>query len=232
MNLQDPKIGEMPKLEQVIRGVKQERAKRSPGKRTRLPVTPEILLKLRGVWEASSKHHNSITLWAACCLCYFGFLRSGQITVPSELAYDSGEHLNFSDIAVDSVANPSMLKVRIKASKTDPFRQGVDIFIGKTDNKLCPVAAMTLLSYLAKRGNNEGMLFHYEDKKLLSQDRFVASVREVQLESTTSPTQVIASALGQLQQLGNVAYHLRQSRPLVVGKVQHTCCTSDCQGKN
>ena len=176
MNLQDPKIGEMPKLEQVIRGVKREHAKRSPGKRTRLLITPEILLKLRGVWEASSKHHNSIMLWAACCLCYFGFLRSGEITVPSESAYDSGEHLNFSDIAVDSVANPSMLKVRIKASKTDPFRQGVDIFIGKTDNKLCPVAAM--LSYLAKRGNNEGMLFHYEDKKLLSRDRFVASVRE------------------------------------------------------
>ena len=64
----------------------------------------------------------------------------------------------------------------IKASKTDPFRQGVDKFIGKKDNKLCPVAAM--LAYLAKRGNHKGMLFHYEDKKLLSHDQFMASVRE------------------------------------------------------
>ena len=118
----------MPKLEQVIRGVKQEHAKRSPGKYTRLPI---ILLMLRGVWEASSKHHNSIMLWVACCLCYFGFLRSGEITVPSESSYDSGEYLNFSDVAMDSVANPSMLKVRIKASKTDPFRQAVDIFYMK-----------------------------------------------------------------------------------------------------
>ena len=115
-------------------------------------------------------------LWAACCLCYFGFLRSGEITVPSKSSYNSGEHLDFQDVAVDSVACPSMLKVRIKASKTDPFQQGVDIFIGKMYNKLCPVAAM--LSYLAKRGNHEGMLFHYEDKKLLLRDRFVASVRE------------------------------------------------------
>ena len=176
LNFKDPKIGEMPKLEQVMRGVKREHAKHSPGKRTRLPITPEILLKLRGVWEASSKQHNSIMLWAACCLCYFGFLRAGEITVPAESAYDPGEHLNFSDVAVDSISNPSMLKVKIKASKTDPFRQGVDIFIGKTDNKLCPVAAM--LAYLAKRGNHKGMLFHYEDKKLLSRDRFVASVRE------------------------------------------------------
>ena len=114
-------------------------------------------------------------LWAACCLCYFGFLRAGEITVPSESAYDPGEHLNFSDIAVDSISNPSMLKVKIKASKTDPFRQGVDIFIRKTDNKLCLIAA--ILAYLAKRGNHKGMLFHYEDKKLLSRDRFVISVR-------------------------------------------------------
>ena len=68
LNFKDPKIGEMPKLEQVMRGVKREQAKCSPGKRTRLPITPEILLKLRGVWEASSKQHNSIMLWAACCL--------------------------------------------------------------------------------------------------------------------------------------------------------------------
>ena len=69
-----------------------------------------------------------------------------------------------------------MLKVKIKASKTDPFRQGVDMFIEKTDNKLCPVAA--ILAYLAKRGNHKGMLFYYEDKKLLSRDRLVTSVRE------------------------------------------------------
>ena len=145
-------------------------------KHARLPIIPEILLKLRRVWEASSKQHDSIMLWAACCLCYFGFLRSGEITVPSESAYDPGEHLNYSDVAVDSISNPSLLKVTIKASETDPFQQGVDIFIGKTDNKLCPVTAM--LSYLAKRGSTEGMLFHFENKKLLTRERFVASVRE------------------------------------------------------
>ena len=176
MNLQEPRIREMPKLEQVIRGVKREHAKHLPGKRVRLPITPEILLKLRGVWEARSKNHNAIMLWGACCLCYFGFLRAGEITVPSEAAYDPGEHLNFADVAVDSISNPQLLKVKIKASKTDPFRLGVDLLIGKTGNKLCPVAAM--LSYMAKRGSEEGMLFYYEDRKLLTRDRFVASVRE------------------------------------------------------
>jgi len=77
---------------------------------------------------------------------------------------------------VDSISNPTLLKVRIKASKTDPFRQGVELFIGKTGNRLCPVAA--LLAYLAKRGNKEGMLFHFEDGRLLTRDRFVSRVRE------------------------------------------------------
>ena len=176
MSMHDPKIGDMPKLEQVIKGVKREHAKRAPGKRARFPITPDILLVLRGVWEAQKKQHDPIMPWAAFCLCYFGFLRAGEITVPSEAAYDPGVHLNFADVTVDSISDPQLLRVKIKASKTDPFRQGVEIFIGRTGNKLCPVSAV--LSYLAKRGSVKGMLFRYKDRRLLTRDRFVASVRE------------------------------------------------------
>ena len=176
MNMRNLKLGDMPKLEQVIKGVKREHAMRSPGKQTRLPIMPDILLKLRKVWEAKSKHHDSIMLWGACCLCYLGFLRAGETTVPAESAYDPGEHLNCSDVTVDSISNPTLLKVRIKASKIDSFHQGVELFIGKTGNRLCPVAA--LLAYLAKRGYKEGMLFHFKDGKLLTRDHFVSSLRE------------------------------------------------------
>ena len=59
---------------------------------------------------------------------------SGEITIPSEAAYDKAVHLNMEDIAVDNVANPSTVKVVIKASKTDQFRKGVDIYLGRTHN--------------------------------------------------------------------------------------------------
>ena len=36
--------------------------------------------------------------------------------------------------------------MKLKCSKTDPFRAGVAIFLGHTDNVLCPVAAV--LAYL------------------------------------------------------------------------------------
>ena len=77
----------------------------------------------------------------------FGFLRSGEITTPSEAAYDSAVHLNMADISVNNSANPSVVKVKIKASKTDQFRRGVDIFVGRTHNQICPVEA--LMAYVA-----------------------------------------------------------------------------------
>ena len=80
-------------------------------------------------------------------------------------------------MSVDNRANPRMIKVRIKVSKTDPFRLGVDIFMGKTGNEICPVAAM--LAYLIKRGNKEGMLFHFIDGNLLTRERFVTPVKRV-----------------------------------------------------
>lgn len=90
--------------------------------------------------------------------------------------YDSSIHLNMADIAVDSTVNPVTAKVRIKASKTDQFRKGVDIYLGRTYNQLCPVEA--LMTFVAIRGKEQGFLFRLEDKRLLTRDRFVARVRE------------------------------------------------------
>ena len=65
-----------------------------------------------------------------------------------------------------TTTNPTLLKLRLKASKTDPFRKGIDVVVGRTNNKLCPVAAV--LAYLAVRGNGLGFLFKFQDGKLLT----------------------------------------------------------------
>ena len=65
-----------------------------------------------------------------------------------------------------------LIKLKIKASKTDHFRKGVDI-LGRTHNHLCPV-----LAYIAKRGKEQGLLFRFEDKRLLTKKGFVSRVRE------------------------------------------------------
>ena len=67
-------------------------------------------------------------VWAACCLGYFGFMRSGEFTTDrtAEAAVLA------ADVAVDSHSNPSLFKVRLRRAKTDPFGKGVEIYMGRT----------------------------------------------------------------------------------------------------
>jgi hypothetical protein len=96
-------------------------------------------------------------LWAACCMLFFGFLRAGDVTVPSMCQYDSGCHLSVGDVKLDSLVEPSLVSVNIKASKADPFRKGVVIYLGRTHKFLCPVAAVE--AYLAVSRSTPGPFF-------------------------------------------------------------------------
>ena len=172
----DPRIGDMPRLSQVMRGVKSQQAKEGRQGRPRLPITPSILCKLRQTWEHASGDFDHIMLWAASTTCFFGFMRAGEITIPSWDAYDPSAHLSFADIAVDDPSKPSLMEVRVKASKTDPFRKGVNLYMGRTNNDLCPITAM--MAYLAIRGDGDGPLFRFQNGQPLTRERFVAKVRE------------------------------------------------------
>ena len=83
-------------------------------------------------WGTGNWDH--IMLWASATLCFLGFFRSGEITVPSQSSFDRDVHLSFGDVSVDNQESPRQLRVRLKASKTDPFRAGVDVFVGATGN--------------------------------------------------------------------------------------------------
>ena len=175
----DPGMSNMPRLEQVVKGVKATQVKEGKKVKARLPITPELLLRMKHAWSQERRDNRDVVmLWAAVSLCFFGFLRAGEICVPSDSSYDEGAHLNFKDVSVDSMEKPSSLKIRIKASKTDPFQQGVDIFVGRTGNELCPVAAT--LAYMVQRGPGPGPgpLFKFQDGKPLTRQRFVARARE------------------------------------------------------
>ena len=115
-------------------------------------------------------------IWAACCLAFFGFLRLGELTVPSDKEYDPQTHLGLTDNSFDHPICPSRMAVVIKQSKTDPFRKGVTLSLGRTSNKLCPVAAMA--AYLVKRGQRPGPLFQFQDGRFLTRQRMVDYVQE------------------------------------------------------
>ena len=52
-------------------------------------------------------------------------------------------------------------KLTPEQSKTDPFRNGVKIIIGRAEGPLCPGAAV--LAYMALRGPGEGPLFRFQN---------------------------------------------------------------------
>ena len=126
----DPRAVAMPQLELALRGAKREQAGQRV--RPRLPITPVVLLKMRDVWQRSVSVQNSVMLWAACCLGFFGFLRAGEFTAPEDGHFDAGGHLSFKDISTNEKTPPQTMAVRIKQSKTDQFRVGVSIFLSKT----------------------------------------------------------------------------------------------------
>ena len=123
-------------------------------------------------WEMDRHNPDFIMLWAASCACFFGFLRSGEVTVPSMREYDPDGHLSEGDVSLDSQSEPSVIRIHIKASKTDPFRKGVYVYLGKTGNELCPV--MVMAAYMAVRGRLSG---HFVSSTPLSRELFVRHVR-------------------------------------------------------
>ena len=74
--------------------------------------------------------------------------------MPSVKEYYAEGHLSQGDVLLDNITRPTAVHVRIKTSKTDPFRKGVSVYLGQTGNEMCPVAAMT--AYLAVRGTSLG----------------------------------------------------------------------------
>lgn len=114
-------------------------------------------------------------LWAACCMGFFRFMRAGEFTVKSGHDTDQESCLTVCDVAVDSHTKPTMVRVHPKQSKTDPFRHGVDVFLGRTDATLCPVSA--ILAYCAVRSPIISPFFVFTDGTLLTRDRLVAAVR-------------------------------------------------------
>ena len=177
----DPFALEMPKLQYVLKGARIERSKTTSGaKRARLPITPDVLLKIKTVLDRNGQEFDSIMLWAAACVCYFGFLRSGEITIPTLGAFCPETHLSIRDVSVDRPGRPEIIHIKLKASKTDPFRKGVVISLGRTGKPLCPVVA--LLTYLAVRRGKEvdaGPLFRLKDGRPLTKPAFVERIKDV-----------------------------------------------------
>ena len=175
----EPNHAAMAKLKTVGNGLKRLQAASTLNRKNRLPITPELqnLRQIRHQWENKAQEYEVIMFWAVCCTAFFGFFRLGEILLQSGCTYDSNIHLSVGDVAVENVEDPKMVQISLKHSKTDQFGQGSKIYLGRTRNDLCPVAA--ILAYLVLRGNMQGPIFRFQNGSTLTKDRFITVVREV-----------------------------------------------------
>ena len=83
-------------LQYILQGIKRSEAQKQVEKIPRLPVSPSIQVETHlggGVFTAKQDYALGSLL--------SGFLRMGDMTVPSLEAYDLAVHLNKEDVAVD-----------------------------------------------------------------------------------------------------------------------------------
>ncbi len=176
LSLGDPfKNKAVPMLDYVLTGIKLVQARSGSPAKPGLPITLDLLERLRAEWLRTPHLPDNIMLWAAACTGFFGFLRAGEFTVPSSRDYDPEVHLNLQDLAIDSHSNPSLVRLRIKQSKTDPLRQGVDVFLGATNTNICPVQA--LVWYIAVRSPSPGPLFVFQSGSPLTRTSLISYVQ-------------------------------------------------------
>ena len=109
--------------------------------------------------------------------------------MPSEKEYkeyDPDVHLCYHNIKVDSHQNPTYPQVTLKASKMDPFRQGVTLYVGATQSNVSPVAAV--LSFYGSQRRYTRAALQRKGWEISHQGKFVAEVQSA-LRKAGYPTQ-------------------------------------------
>ena len=69
-----------------------------------------------------------------------------------------------------------LLSIHLKTSKCNQYGRGVEVFVGVTSNKLCPVAA--ILEFVVARGDQDGTFFLLGNGFPLTKFRFVSRVQQ------------------------------------------------------
>ena len=134
----------------------------------------------------------------ACCMAFCGFLRAGEITVTSLKEYDPDGPLS---ACLDSQTDPTVVRVHIKESKTNPFRKGVYVNLGRMENELRPVAAIS--AFLVVQCREASPFFHFASGAPYPGNCLLGGCKKLSSRGALMRRSIqdIASVLGLLQHL-------------------------------
>ena len=129
------------RVETMLKGIKKSEITTV---KKRLPLTNNIIKDIVVILRKGYFKSNIDQLMeAACVVAFVGFLRCGEFTVLQKFCPES--NICCEDIIF--LEDRAVLKLR--ASKTDIFRRGVDINLFQSNSDICPVAS--LKRYISSR---------------------------------------------------------------------------------
>ncbi|XP_062586591.1 uncharacterized protein LOC134248181 isoform X3 [Saccostrea cucullata] len=143
----------------------------------RLPITPHILVKIvHALKHTVSGKFNRRLLTAMFTLCFFAFLRVGEVTVKSQK--NSNRNLVLlQNLSIDPVrGGTKSMTLTLRHFKHHDSGRPVSLQIAaQTCKSICPVKAMQ--KYLSVRSKCQGPLFSFDGQKPISQAYFTNELR-------------------------------------------------------
>ena len=118
-----------PRLQQVLKGIKKSHAATKKSAAHRL-ITLAIMIGIKKFLLSQPQCHDNTMYWAACCLTFFGFLRSSKFKVPAQDSYDPSAHLAPQDLALDRRSATKNIQVRIR--RTPFVKERIYTLVGPT----------------------------------------------------------------------------------------------------
>ena len=185
-SLPDP-FQDAPLLHLLLRGIKRSIGLSS---QRRLPITMTLLRQLKGELSNAPdiSPQDKLMLWSAFTLAFYGFLRSSEFTSPSTTQFNPLVHLCLTDV---SFTAEGCLRLHLKSSKTDPYRQGCSLLIAPSQHSVCAVRA--LRKYLSIRiVTGSAPLYVFSSGLYLTRDK-VTTVLRTLLQRLNIPTELYAS---------------------------------------
>lgn len=158
----------------TMRGIKRVQGTAATVRR-KLPVTFEVLRRITPLLPTDDP--DSTTIRAAMWMGTAGLLRTGEFVVDSGTKPDPVRLLTVGSIK-QIQHQPPVLSVHLKASKTDPFRQEVDVPI---TNSTAVKTILKLLNRRATDGSNEQHrpLFLMSNGQPLTRARLLSVTRQL-----------------------------------------------------
>lgn len=202
----DTKAFECPRVKYALKGYGRYR-----GTGTKRPKRLPITIPLLGIFisHLDEDTHDHVLVKAALCVGVYGLFRSGELTTKPQS--DPENVLRRSDTKWSS----NDVTIRLRSSKTDPFRHGVDVVLVRNDSPTCPFNALRATWDRAPSSSPFAPLFQCMDGNPLRYAQLHQAIKHLAQRAGLDPKAFAGHSMRiggatSLAQLGYPAHFIKQ----------------------